>query len=95
MSEPNLRERRSQDQIDTRALEIAMEARTVIERHERICDADRIERHRQMEAIKTAMEAVKDEVRKTVNKGMAYVIVLLIGSLGYFLIRYGLTGGGG
>ena len=87
--------RRGPDQksvLDTRALEIAMEARTIIAAHKEECTADRIDRRAEMKEIRQLIEAVKGEVSRTINKGLVWFVGILVVIVAYFLIRYGLAG---
>ena len=78
--------------VAERALEIAMRSDARIERHERTCDADRVERRSEMKELRQLIEAVKSEVSRTINKGLVWFVGILVVIVAYFLIRYGLTG---
>jgi hypothetical protein len=94
--------RRASDQqngLDSRALEIAVEAKAIILNHEKTCDADRINRNRQMNDLQCSfaemnerLSAAKAEVARLINRGMAWMIGILVITIGYFLATFGLPG---
>lgn len=93
--------RRASDQFDpiAHALEVAVEAKTIIERHEKICDQDRADRRVQIAelqksigALQLSLATAKSEVSRQIITGMAWFIGLLVISMGYFLATFGLPG---
>lgn len=86
--------RRASDQagLDSRALEIAMEAKTIILQHQQTCAEDRIERRRQIDQLQISLAAAKSEVSRLINRGMAWFIGILVVCMGYFLVIDGLPG---
>ena len=88
-----------QSTLDSRALEIAVEAKAIIQNHERTCDADRIERRNQAREFEKAFVAMNDrlsaskaEISKLITRGLVWMIGILATCMGYFLITFGLPG---
>lgn len=86
-----------QAQLDTRALEVAVEARTLITAHIRECSETRAELLRKFEESKTDRDNlykyIKDKttgLNKIIWQGTVGLIVMLITIIGYFLVTNGL-----
>lgn len=69
-----------------------MEAKTIILQHQKTCDEDRIDRRQQIADLHKSLLASKEEVQRVINRGMAWVICILVASMGYFLVTFGLPG---
>lgn len=101
MSEQQFTRRASDQQTDVagRALEIAVRAEAIITNHEKTCDLDRINRNRQMNDLQLSFAAMnerlslaKAEVSRTINRGLIWMIGILVICMGYFLATFGLPG---
>lgn len=88
-----------QNQLDTRALEIATEARTLIAAHIRECAETRKDMMQKFEESGVQREALyayiknkTDGLNRIIWNGACALIVLLLGVVGYFLATDGLPG---
>lgn len=78
--------------LDTRAIEIATRAQTLIENHLRECSDQNRATIEHMTRLDTKIDKMRDDLNHTINRGMSYVIGILVFSIGYFLVRFGLPG---
>ena len=78
--------------LDTRALEIAVRAETLIQTHIDECAENRRQVMLRFDEGKKDRELQRTEMNRIVNRGLTYFIGLLVISLGYFLVRFGLPG---
>lgn len=74
-----------QKALDTRALELATEAKSLINAHIQECSDNQ-------KLIMARFDKLRDDLNSTVNRGLIWFIGLLVLCLGYFLTRFGLPG---
>ncbi len=100
MSENFMRRDSDRDQgLQTRALEIAMEAKTIILQHQKTCDEDRLERRGQIKDLNAKLAdlhisviSAKQELRSVLSRALIWLVGILVPCVGYFLVRFGLPG---
>lgn len=88
-----------QAQLNSRALEIATEAKVLIQSHIRECSETRDEIIRKFEELKSSATLSSDAVNKSLSKiysimwqAMTALLVILTGAVAYFLTHDGLPG---
>lgn len=80
----------SQAPLDTRAIELSTQALTLIQMHIQSCD----DRYGMLIKRFDASAEERNDMRRTINRWMSSVIGLLVLSLGYYLVTFGLPGDG-
>lgn len=85
---------RAQVHIDTRAIELAAQAQYRVESHEAICEVRHAEIQRALQNMKAEFTTFSTAVTGRFDKWMYALLGTMVLSLGYFIVRFGITASG-